>query len=50
MMGISAKMENGRLFLGGVDLIPELHNLSYVVRHCRAADRLRQGNMSFEDY
>ena len=48
--GLSIGIDGSTVSIAGITLIPELQELSYVVRSCRADSRIRQGQMSLDDY
>lgn len=48
--GFKIEVEDALVSVAGMTLIPELRNLIYIVRYCRAGGRLRDGHMSMDDY
>ena len=48
--GLQIDVIDGSVSVAGVALIPELCDLSYIVRYCRAGHRIRRGHMSILDY
>ncbi|UCV07028.1 hypothetical protein [Dechloromonas denitrificans] len=48
--GLQIKAEEHRFSVAGMTLIPELYDLTYIVRPCKAGSRIRQGHMSMLDY
>lgn len=48
--GLQIKVEDLMVSVAGVTLIPELRDLIYIVRPCRAERRIREGQMSMLDY
>lgn len=48
--GLQIGVEDSIVSVAGVALIPELLDLTYIVRTCKAANRIRQGQMSMDDY
>lgn len=49
-LGFEIVLEESMVSVGGVFLIPELHDLTYIVRSCKAGSRIRRGDMSMDDY
>lgn len=49
-LGLRIDVEDAGISVAGVPLIPELRNLIYIVRPCRAGRRIREGQMSVLDY
>ncbi|PHV50045.1 hypothetical protein CSQ91_02290 [Janthinobacterium sp. BJB301] len=48
--GLQIDVEDAKVSVAGIPLISELHDLTYIVRYCRAGSRIRQGHMSMSDY
>lgn len=48
--GLQIDVEDSTVSVAGIDLIPELHDLTFIVRYCKAGRRIRQGQMSMYDY
>lgn len=48
--GLKIDLEDSSVVLAGVRLIPELSYVHYIVRRCRAGDRIRRGDLSMDDY
>ncbi len=43
-------LEDSSVAVAGIHLIPELHDVCYIVTYCRAGDRIRKGDLSMGDY
>lgn len=43
-------LEGSSVVVAGIRLIPELNDVHYIVRRCRAGDRIRKGDLSMDDY
>jgi hypothetical protein len=48
--GLQIKADDPKFTIAGMTLIPELYDLTYIVRPCMAGSRIRQGHMSMLDY
>ncbi|MEF2251294.1 hypothetical protein V4D00_12790 [Ralstonia solanacearum] len=48
--GLPIDVEDSRVSISNMPLISELQDLAYIVRHCRAGTRIRQGDMFMQDY
>lgn len=48
--GLKIDWDDSRIVLADIPLIPELSNMRYIVRHCRAGERIRRGDLSMQDY
>lgn len=49
-LGLQIDAEDSTVSVAGITLISELHDLTYIVRSCKAGRRIRQGHMSMIDY
>jgi len=48
--GLKIDLQDSFVSVAGIPLISELHDLTYIVRPCKAGHRIRQGHMSMDDY
>ncbi|SDA53968.1 MULTISPECIES: hypothetical protein [unclassified Janthinobacterium] len=49
-LGLPITVADESVSIAGIPLIPELHDLTYIVKSCSAGLRIRQGHMSMSDY
>jgi len=49
-LGLPINVEDGSVSVADISLISELHDLTYIVRTCKAGPRIRKGHMSMLDY
>lgn len=48
--GLVIDLKESSVYVDDIPLIPELMDIRYIIRNCRAGDRIRKGDLSMYDY